>query len=236
MSVHPRAAYLYKPTLQPSTLSLAAHTANATALTEALFQGGISQDDYDTRIVATCIMSMTRLMHVPIIMTTDDTLATILALAVRGLDDPSRPIDRDSAKLYLACPKRIFEAIGIPAPVSSELVPLDQDELKKLLTFLKGRHRSVDELVIACEDDVTRSEGLQKYWSRVKDQEDDARGTRNWQATASSGGGREREVGPGVGSIAQHLGQARHRNAALLSPREFLDANEKRGHDLGWRP
>ena len=128
-------------------------------------------------------------MHVPIIMTTDDTLATILALAVRGLDDPSRPIDRDAAKLYLSCPKRILESMGIPAPVSSDLVLLDQDELKKLLTFLKGSHRSVDELIIACEDDVIRSEGLQKHWSRVKDQEDDTPEMRNQQPTASSGGG-----------------------------------------------
>lgn len=257
MSVHPRAAYVYKPTLQPSTINLAAHTLSATAVTEAFFHGRISQDDYDARILATCIISITRGAHAPIIMTTDDTLTTIHALAVRGLNISSDPIDREKAKLYLLCPKRFIELIGIPTPVSGEFVPLDQDGLKKLLTFIKGGDGGVDKLAIACEDDLVAAEDCKNLLTRAADLEDDTRVMRDWRPTASSGDGRGREIRSDVGSSAQNPGQAHHRNVALRSTRsdvalrstrEFHRANEqhhtereapgaskKEGREPGWR-
>lgn len=160
-------------------------------------------------------------------MTMDDTLTTILALAVRGLDNPSDPITRETAKLYLLCPQRIRERIGIPAPVSGDFVPLDQNGLKKLLTFIKGSAGGVDEFAIACEDDLAAAEDFKKLVTHALDLENEARVMRNWRPTSSSGCRRGRELWSEVESSAQNLVQAHHRNVALRSTRESHRANEQ---------
>ena len=238
MSVYQQAPAFYQPTFPPSQIHLAAHTANATALTKRLFEDRISQEDYDDQILATSIMSITRVASIPIVMTMDDTLATILAHAARGLEMSYENTER--AKLYLLCPKGILESLDISAFMSDDLALLDRDGLNKLLKFMKGSDSSHDELVIACEDDLEAPEMFKKLLSRVGDREDETVAMRNWRPTASSGGRRARELWSEVGSSAQKLVQAHHRNvqahhrdAALRRTREFHKANEQHHMERG---
>ena len=134
---------------------LAAHTASATALSEKLFNGHINKSDYDAQILPTTIKSAIKLASVPIIMTTDDSLAAILTQA--GQEPDKSPPDREKVKLCLCCSTRLVGFIGLP--VSRDLVTLDRDELKKLLTFLRESNRT-DQLLVTREDDILGPEYL----------------------------------------------------------------------------
>ena len=248
MSVHQQAPPFYESTFLPSPIRLAAHTASAIALTKRLFEDRISQEDYDDQIIATSIMSITRFASasIPIVMTMDDTLATIFAHAARGLEMSDEKTER--AKLYLLCAKRILETLGIPAPVSGEFALLDRDGLKKVLKFIKRNDGGVDELVIAFGDRLEAAEMFKKLMTRVEDREDETRVMKDWRPTASSGGGRGRELWSELSSSAQNLVQAHYRNAALRRMGEPHKANEqhhmerrapgakeKEGREPGWR-
>ena len=176
--------------------------ATATALTEKLFHGTISQHDYDAQILPTSIKSITRAASIPIIMTTHDTLTAILALAVRGLDVPSP--NRERAKPYLWCSTRLLEFIDTPAPMSNEFVLLDQEGLKELFTFLKEGDRT-ERLLVACEGDVEEGEDLKMLVSREEDREDDTVAVKGWRRTASSEGRRGRELWSEVERSAQNF-------------------------------
>ena len=216
MSVHQQAPPFDEHSFPPSPIRLAAHTASATALTKRLFEDRISQENYDDQILATSINLITRIASIPIVMTMDDTLATILEHASRALGTTFENTER--ARLYLLCPKSVLEYLGIPAPVSGELALLDRDGLTKLLKFLQ-RGNGSDELVIACEDDLDAAEKVKKLMMRVEDQDDETRAMRNWRPTTSSGGSRARELWSEVGSSAEKFVQTQHRNAALRRAR-----------------
>ena len=154
----------------PSRFNLTAHTASAIALTEGLFNGSISQDDYDAHILPTSIKSDSRYASIPIIMTTMDSPETILAVAIRGLGIPSA--NRESANLYLWCPRWVLSILGIPAPVSGELVRLDHIALTKVVTYMKERGGAT-KLELACEDGITNAEDLIKLVARRRELEDE---------------------------------------------------------------
>lgn len=225
MSAYSKAPPSYSPTFPPSPFNLAAHTASATALTEKLFHGRISQKDYDAQIIPTSIMSVTGVADIPIIMTIDDSLTAILAPAVRGLDSSSA--NKESAKLYLWCPTRVLETIGIPIPVSSESVLLDQDGLKKLFKLMKEGDRN-EQLLLACEDDIAEVEHYKKLMTRHEDREDNTDATMDWRPTASSSESRRRrEIWTEAERRRQNIMQEYHRDVALRRTREFNRANEQ---------
>lgn len=229
MSAYSKAPPSYSPTFPPSSFILAAHTASATALTEKLFHGRISQKDYDAQIIPTSIMSVTRVANIPIIMTIDDSLTAILALAVRGLDSSSA--NKESAKLYLWCPTEVLENIGIPIPVSSESVLLDQDGLKKLFKFMKEGDRN-EQLLLAYEGDIAEAHHYKKLMTRDENREDDTDAMMDWRPTSSSSEGRRRrELWTEAERRRQDITQEYHGYVALRSTREFNRANEQHNRE-----
>ena len=190
MSIYSQAPPPAIPTIPPCPFHLAAHTASATALTEMLFHGIVSQRDYDAQILSTTIKSPIWAASVPIIMTTDDTLTAILAQAARGLH--ISPPNVESAKPYLWCSTRLLEFMGILVPVSGDSVLLDQNGLKNLFTYLKEGDLT-DQLLIACEDEIVEAEYLKILVIREESREDDTPAVRGLRPIASSEGRRGRE-------------------------------------------
>ena len=130
LSAHEEESPDATPTPPASRFKLAAHTPNATAMTEKLINGTISQKDYDKRIMSTSIKLITRVASMPVIMTLDDSLAEVLAQAVNGLD-MSSPV-RQQTTLYLWCSTKLLHSIGRMHCVSGRSAILDRSSLKDL--------------------------------------------------------------------------------------------------------
>lgn len=132
-------------------LQLAAHTETANALAEKRSHGKISQKDYDAQIYSTTISSWDRVTSVPIILTLDDSLATLVAYAHREFQIPL--VKAEKTKMYVLWSAKIFHAVGVHA-VPENLVLLDQDRLNMILTFMKASPQ-VEQLFVQFEKDVS---------------------------------------------------------------------------------
>ena len=151
MYTDPRAAPSRLPAPPISEFQLAAHTGTANALAEKVFRGNISQKDYDGQIYSTSIVSTDRTKSVPIILTLDDTLATLMDHANREFKIPYVKVQ--AAKMYVLWSKKVFQT-SVIHPVPENLVLLDQDTLKMTLTFMKASPQ-VEQLLVDFEGDVT---------------------------------------------------------------------------------
>ncbi len=151
MSTDPRAATCQLPAPPNFEIQLAAHTKAANVLAQGLFRGRISQKDYNAQIYSTSIVSTDRTKSVPIILTLDDTLATLMDHANREFKIP--PAKVQAAKMYVLWSKKIFQA-SVICPVPENLVLLDQDTLKMTLTFMKASPQ-VEQLLVDFEGDAT---------------------------------------------------------------------------------
>lgn len=113
---------------------LEAHTGSANALAGKLFYGQISQNDYDAQIYSTTIVTTDRAVPKPIIMTLDDTLATLRAYANRkfGIHLAAAHLTR----MYVLSSAEIIHAVG-GHTMPGVLMLFEQDNLKMVLTCMK---------------------------------------------------------------------------------------------------
>ena len=178
----------------PSAVPLTATTASAIAVSERLFSGLISTEDYDAQALTTTIYSVTKLTYLPILMTMDDDPTAILTLAgpALGFGTP----ENEKNKVYLCCSTRTIGFVDFFAPISGDTVRLDQDALKRLYMYLKESDRT-DQLLIAREDDIVGPDYLKMVLTDEEHREGDARTVEGLQPTASSSGNRP---GPGPSS------------------------------------
>ena len=216
----------YTPTLPPRRFHLPAYTASATSLAEKLFHGRVSQDDFDAQTLCMSITSVTGAVSIPIIMTSDDTLTTILEHVAHDLN--AGPANRERAEVCLWCPTKILESIGIPPPVSGQPVLLDQDGLKRLFTFLKESDQ-IEQLLLACDGDVADAELFRKLLSPEENRESDTHAARDRPSTASPVCRSSLEILLSQHeSSAQNIVPGHHRNSALRNRREHNEsANEQ---------
>ena len=128
----------------PPRLKLSAHTDGANTLAEQLFHGKISQKDYNAHIYSTTISSVT---SVPITLTMEDSLATLIAYAHQSFRIPLAKVK--TTKLYVLWSKNIVGAIGSQS-VPENLNSLKQDTLHMALTFMKASPQ-VEKLLVRFE-------------------------------------------------------------------------------------
>lgn len=148
MSINPRARTSRStalPRLQPTT-----QTETANALTERVFQGKKNQSHHDTQTYFTTIVSANRATSVFIVLTLDDSLASLKAYAHRKIKIPLA--EAETTKMYMLWSKKVFYAIGVH-PVSENSVLLDQDTLNTILTFMKASPQ-LEQLLVQFEADI----------------------------------------------------------------------------------
>ena len=131
----------------PPSFQLAAHTDGANTLAEQLFHGKISQKDYDAHIYSTTISSMDRVTSVPITLTMEDSLATIIAYAHQIFRISLAKVE--TTKLYVLRSEKVFDTIGSQI-VPENLLSLDQDTLHMVLMFMKAIPQ-VEQLLVRFE-------------------------------------------------------------------------------------
>ena len=129
---------------------LAAHTETANALAEKMFQGKISQKDYDTQTYSTTILSNDRSLSVPIVLSSYDSIATLKVYAHRSFEIPLT--EAETTKLYGLWSKKVFYACGVHT-VPENLVLLDPDTFSMILEFMKASPQVEQLLVHFKEDD-----------------------------------------------------------------------------------
>lgn len=145
-SLAPRSRSEASPRLQ-----LAAHTEAANVLAEQRSLGKISQKDYDAQTYSTTILSWDRVTSVPIILTLDDSLATLIAYAHRAFQIPL--VNAETTKMYVLWSTKIFHAVGVHR-VPENLALLDQDRLNMILTFMKASPQ-VEQFFVQFEKDAS---------------------------------------------------------------------------------
>ena len=131
-------------------LQLAAHTETANALAEKMFQGKISQKDYDAQTYSTTIVSNDRSLSVPIVLSSYDSVATLKAYAHRSFRIPLA--EAETTKLYGLWSEKVFYACGVHT-VPENLVLLDPDSLSMVLEFMKASSQ-VEQLLVHFKEDV----------------------------------------------------------------------------------
>ena len=137
----------------PPSFQLAAHTDGANTLAERLFHGKISQKDYDVHIYSTTISSMNRVTSVPITLTMEDSLATLIAYAHQIFRIPLANVE--TTKLYVLWSEKVFGTIGSQS-VPENLNSLDQDTLHMVFIFMKASPQ-VEQLFIRFENHTAES-------------------------------------------------------------------------------
>ena len=131
----------------PPRFQLAAHTDGANTLAERLFHSKISQKDYDAHIYSTTISSMDRVTSVPVTLTMEDSLATLIAYAHQAFRIPLAKVE--TTKLYVLWSEKVFGTIGSQS-VPEKLNSLDQDTLHMVLMFMKASPQ-VEQLLVRFE-------------------------------------------------------------------------------------
>ena len=134
----------------PPRFQLSSHTERANALAEKAFYGKISQKDYDAQTYSTTIVSMDRATSVPIVLTLDESLATVKVYALRKFKIPLAKAE--TTKMYVLWSTKVFNAVGVHS-VPENLGLLDQDTLNMILTFMKASPQ-VEQLLLESEEDV----------------------------------------------------------------------------------
>ncbi|KAM0799910.1 hypothetical protein BDR22DRAFT_889881 [Usnea florida] len=138
-------------TSRPRTaiFQLAAHTETANALAEKMFEGKISQKDYDAQTYSTTILSNDRSLSVPIVLSSYDSLATLKVYAHRRFKVPLA--EADTTKMYGLWSKKVFYACGVHT-VPENLVLLDPDTFSMILQFMKASPQ-VEQLLVQFKED-----------------------------------------------------------------------------------
>ena len=115
-----------------------------------MFQGKISQKDYDGQTYSTTILSNDRSLSVPIVLSSCDSVATLKAYAHRSFKIPLA--EAETTKLYGLWSKKVFYACGVHT-VPENLVLLDPDTFGMILEFMKASPQVEQLLVHFKEDD-----------------------------------------------------------------------------------
>ena len=137
------------PRARTARFQLAAHTETANALAEKMFEGKISQKDYDAQTYCTTILSSDRSLSVPIVLSSYDSVATLKAYAHRRFKIPLA--EAETTKLYGLWSKKVFYACGVHT-VPENLVLLDPDTFSMILQFMKASPQ-VEQLLVQFKED-----------------------------------------------------------------------------------
>ena len=164
---------LYHPMASSSALfQLAAHTDRANKLVERLYYSQISQSEYDAQILATSITSPIRAKSVPIVLTLDDTLATVINHANQAFKFPLAEIK--STQLFVQWAKKTFKTAG-EHRIPRSLLLLDEENLEMALKFMKASSY-VEQLIVefeAVKNPPARLQDTVVEATQAEDEEDD---------------------------------------------------------------